>query len=580
LGPAYRVCATTIYTCGLRLLEAVGLRVGDVDGARALLHIHHGKGGMDRVVPLPAATLALLRTHWRTHRHPEWLFPAPPRREPASRQHRAVRPMHPTTLQRAFRQAVVASGVGKRAHIHTLRHSYATHLLEAGVSVLLIQQYLGHSSPSTTEIYAHVTRELREAALDPINGLTSGVLPMKERAELYRRAAMELAAIVRAAGPAYVEAHAAGLRAPQRRALADIAGCRTAALGGTVSRCDHCGAVQYHYHSCRNRHCPKCQEDRAQDWLARTQQRLLPCDHYLLTFTLPHQLRAVARARPRVVYAALLREAAAAVQDLAADPQWVGGAVGILAVLHTWSRTLEYHPYAHLLVTAGGLAPDGATWKKPAHPRFLMPGYALSPIFRAKMRDALTRAGLQEHIDPRVWQRRWTVHVQQIGSGQHATLYLSRYLYRVALTNQRLERFTNGSSASPTARSPSVTRTRARRNRAASRCRRSASSPASCSAILARISQSALVWPAQSRSEAGPRAGPHRAPTPRRGHRQEREFGQRTSGVARAHRHAPSDLPNAPHARAVARARPRGALSGVPPWPATRPPAIARAWPP
>ena len=174
--PKYRVCATTIYTCGLRLLEAIHLRVGDVDGARSLLHVHHGKGGMDRMVPLPAATLALLRTHWRTHRHPEWLFPAPPRREQAGRDHRAVRPMHPTTLQRAFSQAVAASGVGKRAHIHTLRHSYATHLLEAGVSVLLIQQYLGHSSPSTTAIYAHVTRELRETALDPINSLTSGLL--------------------------------------------------------------------------------------------------------------------------------------------------------------------------------------------------------------------------------------------------------------------------------------------------------------------------------------------------------------------------------------------------------------------
>ena len=173
--PAYRVCATTIYTCGLRLLEALHLRVGDVDGARSLLHVHHGKGGMDRMVPVPAATLAVLRTHWRTHRHPAWLFPAPPRRSQPGRDHHAGPPMHPTTLQRAFSHAVAASGVGKPAHIHTLRHSYATHLLEAGVSVFVIQQYLGHSSPSTTAIYAHVTRELREAALDPINSLTSGL---------------------------------------------------------------------------------------------------------------------------------------------------------------------------------------------------------------------------------------------------------------------------------------------------------------------------------------------------------------------------------------------------------------------
>lgn len=255
---------------------------------------------------------------------------------------------------------------------------------------------------------------------------------------------LELADIVRAAGPAYVQAHAARVGTAQRRALDDIAACRTATLGGTIARCDQCGAIQYHYHSCRNRHCPKCQEDRAQDWLARTRERLLPCDHYLLTFTLPSELRAVARAHPRVVYAALLREAAAAVQALAAEPQWIGGSVGILAVLHTWSRTLEYHPHAHLLVTAGGLAADGTTWIKPAHARFLMPGYALSPQFRGRMRRALRRAGLLALIDARVWRRRWTVHVQQIGTGQHAALYLSRYIYRVALTNERLERVANG----------------------------------------------------------------------------------------------------------------------------------------
>lgn len=171
--PTYRVCLTTIYACGLRLLEGLELHVPDVDGARSLLHIHHGKGGMDRVVPLPTEALALLRTHWRTHRDPRWLFPAPARGSAGRRA--TARPVHPTTLQKAFIQAVAASGVTKRAHIHTLRHSYATHLLEAGVSLLVIQQYLGHSSPSTTALYTHVTRELRDTALDPINGLLTGL---------------------------------------------------------------------------------------------------------------------------------------------------------------------------------------------------------------------------------------------------------------------------------------------------------------------------------------------------------------------------------------------------------------------
>ena len=174
--------------------------------------------------------------------------------------------------------------------------------------------------------------------------------------------------------------------------------------------------------------------------MTRTQARLLPCEHALLTFTLPSELRPVAHRHQRAVYAALLREAAAAVQTLGADPQWVGGTVGILAVLHTWTRTLEYHPHAHLLVAAGGLTADGEAWRTPAHARFLMPGYALSTLFRAKMRAALARAGLLAEVNPRVWRRRWTVHVAAVGSGQHATQYLSRYIYRVAITDQRIER--------------------------------------------------------------------------------------------------------------------------------------------
>ena len=166
---------------------------------------------------------------------------------------------------------------------------------------------------------------------------------------------LELADIFRSAGPAYAQAHAGRMLPSHRRAMEEIVSCRTAALGGSLYRCDDCGALDYRYHSCRNRHCPKCQEDRAQDWLARLRARLLPCDHYLLTFTLPHQLRAVARSHQRLVYAALLREAAASVQALAADRQWVGGTLGILAVLHTWSRTPEYHSVnalAHLRAVA------------------------------------------------------------------------------------------------------------------------------------------------------------------------------------------------------------------------------------
>lgn len=255
---------------------------------------------------------------------------------------------------------------------------------------------------------------------------------------------LELADIFRAAGPRHHEAHAGQMLPAHRRAMADIVACRTSALGGSLSVCDDCGALDYAYHSCRNRHCPKCQEERAQAWLECVRERLLPCDHFLLTFTLPQQLRAVARAHQQLVYAMLLREAAASVQTLSEDRTWVGGTPGILAVLHTWTRTMAYHPHAHLVVTAGGLARDGSAWLKPTHPRFLMPGYALSPIFRAKMRDALARAGLAQDIDPIVWTKAWVVHVQQIGRGAQAVRYLARYVYHVAITNHRLEKFEHG----------------------------------------------------------------------------------------------------------------------------------------
>lgn len=255
---------------------------------------------------------------------------------------------------------------------------------------------------------------------------------------------LELADIFRMAGPTYRAAHAGRMLPSHSQAMDDIVQCRTAALGGSVYQCDACGARDYAYHSCRNRHCPKCQQDRAQEWLTGVRARMLPCDHYLLTFTLPQHLRALARAHQKVVYAALLHEAAAAVQTLAADRAWVGGQVGILAVLHTWSRTLEYHPHAHLLVTAGGLTPNGEVWVTPAHARFLMPGYILSELFRAKMRAALTHAGFADQIPPTVWTRRWTVHLQQIGRGDYALRYLARYVFHVALTNARLQRFEHG----------------------------------------------------------------------------------------------------------------------------------------
>ena len=172
--PYYRVCLTTIYSCGLRLLEGVHLQVTDIDSERRMLHIRQGKGDKDRYVPLPEGTLKLLREYWSTHRHPVWLFPAPTRAGvPMSS---ATQPRDESGVQRAFKAALQESGVQKAASVHTLRHSYATHLLEAGVNLRLIQVYLGHSSLQTTTRYTHLTREVEAIATDAINRVMQPLL--------------------------------------------------------------------------------------------------------------------------------------------------------------------------------------------------------------------------------------------------------------------------------------------------------------------------------------------------------------------------------------------------------------------
>ena len=169
--PRYRVCLTTIYSCGLRLQEGTNLRVSDIDSARMMIHVRHGKGAKDRYVPLPQRTLQLLRQYWKTHRNPLLLFPSPGHGEvPLAT---ATEPIHKSSVQDAFQAAWQASGNNKRASVHTLRHSWATHLLEAGVNLRLIQEWLGHSSPATTSLYTHLTVKAEQLGAQAIEQLMS-----------------------------------------------------------------------------------------------------------------------------------------------------------------------------------------------------------------------------------------------------------------------------------------------------------------------------------------------------------------------------------------------------------------------
>jgi integrase/recombinase XerD len=165
--PVYRTCLTTIYSCGLRLREGSQLQVTDIDSGRMFLLIH-GKGGKDRYVPLPDRTLQLLREFWKTHRSRPWAFPATARGLKSGAE---TQPLTDSSLQKAFKRALQRTGISKRAHIHSLRHSYATHLLEMGVNLRIIQENLGHGSARTTQIYTHLTKEARDAVIHPLNEL-------------------------------------------------------------------------------------------------------------------------------------------------------------------------------------------------------------------------------------------------------------------------------------------------------------------------------------------------------------------------------------------------------------------------
>ena len=171
--PPYRVCLSIIYACGLRLLEGVQLQVTQIDSARMQLRIQGGKGNKDRYVPLPPRALTRLRDHWRSHRNPVWLFPSP---GSTHDQHTtASRPMDARSVQKAFHDACVASGLTKPASVHTLRHSWATHLLESGVNVRVLQVWMGHSSLTTTAIYTHCTRKAEQLASDALDALTAAL---------------------------------------------------------------------------------------------------------------------------------------------------------------------------------------------------------------------------------------------------------------------------------------------------------------------------------------------------------------------------------------------------------------------
>ncbi|MHC4546359.1 MAG: IS91 family transposase [Planctomycetota bacterium] len=249
---------------------------------------------------------------------------------------------------------------------------------------------------------------------------------------------VEVANVLRRYGSEYIQKFGDKMPSSHRRAFEDILQCRTPALGGHVFECDHCGRLEYSYHSCCNRSCPKCHKNDTEAWLQARQKELLPVPYYHVIFTLPHELGAVARRHQKDVYGLLIQSAADSIVTLAADPHYVGARVGVMAVLHTWGSNLSYHPHVHCLVTGGGLSSDGRTWR-PARDDYLVPVRALSRLFRGLFLDRICKQFEAIHLPKSLWQKDWVVHCKPAVQGTRTVLnYLARYIHRVAITNSRI----------------------------------------------------------------------------------------------------------------------------------------------
>jgi hypothetical protein len=246
------------------------------------------------------------------------------------------------------------------------------------------------------------------------------------------------------------------LSVEQRRVMRAIELCRTAALGGHVDQCDQCGHQVVSYNSCRNRHCPKCQNLDKALWREERLADVLPVPYYHVVFTFPHQLAPLALQNKKAVYGALFHAASQTLLRIGSDPKHLGAQLGFITVLHTWGQTLMHHPHLHCVVPGGGLAPDGKRWIA-CKERFFLPVRVLSQLFRRLFLETLERAFNEGHLqfhgdmtayaEPEVFTRLlrtcrqidWDVYVQPPFAGPETVLdYLARYTHRIAISNHRL----------------------------------------------------------------------------------------------------------------------------------------------
>jgi len=270
------------------------------------------------------------------------------------------------------------------------------------------------------------------------------------------RPRLEVADVFRRYGDSYRQQHGASLSVAQRRVMMSIEVCRTAALGGHVEQCDHCGHQRIAYNSCRDRHCPKCQSLARAEWIQHRLSELLDCSYFHVVFTVPEEIAAIAYQNKKVVYGILFRATAETLQTIAADPRHLGAEIGFFAVLHTWGSNLLHHPHLHCLVPGGGISPDSSRWIS-CRPGFFLPVRVLSRLFRRLFLQYLQQAfdagqlhffsGLEPLQQPPCFARylaplrrsEWVVYAKRPFAGPQQVLdYVGRYTHRVAISNDRL----------------------------------------------------------------------------------------------------------------------------------------------
>lgn len=224
------------------------------------------------------------------------------------------------------------------------------------------------------------------------------------------------------------------------KAIDAIVTCRTAFKGGTTFKCEKCGEIKYSYHSCKNRHCPKCGSHDSTLWLEKQSTRLLPVNYHLTTFTIPSELRNICRSNQKLFYTILFKASSYAFTTLLSDPKYAGGCPGFISILHTWSRTLDYHPHVHCVVAGGAYDVERNKWNK-AGGKFLVPVKALSKIFRAKFGELLKimNKKLYYSIHSNVFfEKEFVTHSTSVGKGESALKYLAEYVFKVAISNNRI----------------------------------------------------------------------------------------------------------------------------------------------